>query len=327
MDNKSNIPQFTGAEYNSWASKIQYALIEKNLHSVVFDFRGTARKPCPAVIGSLTQAEIDEYFDLDLKASIFLINHLDESVFDRVARAHCELAFEMWNFLNSRYGECCKHCGATGHELEHCHKKQMDLEAAAEFAASSENEISSFAYSACSGQASSSDTDLNSLVLLDSGTTSVECFAEDSFSQNTGSALPAPTVEKAGEVAESESVAQAIAGEYTSHTISMDIIARNSSRVSACDSRKDLKYTNSLVKRSDSICIGIDIPTYNPGRNSMTALHPLRFLPSEAYFIKSSSYKASPERCKTIRNDPPNRFQKSVVGGGGVSNGMLGSIH
>ena len=55
MDSKSNIPQFTGAAYNSWAYKIQYGLVEKRLISAVCDFKGRAMVACPVPITPLAQ--------------------------------------------------------------------------------------------------------------------------------------------------------------------------------------------------------------------------------------------------------------------------------
>ena len=57
-DKKNMIPQFTGAAYQSWAFKLQFGLVEKDLHTVVCDFKGRVRKPCPAVIERLTQGEL-----------------------------------------------------------------------------------------------------------------------------------------------------------------------------------------------------------------------------------------------------------------------------
>ena len=58
MADRSTIPQFTGAAYQGWAYKVRYGLMEKDLHSCVFGFRGGARTPCPVLIPLLTQAEL-----------------------------------------------------------------------------------------------------------------------------------------------------------------------------------------------------------------------------------------------------------------------------
>lgn len=58
VDNKSTIPQFTRAAYQSWAFKLKFSLIEKGVHTVVCDFNGRARKPCPASIERLTRGEL-----------------------------------------------------------------------------------------------------------------------------------------------------------------------------------------------------------------------------------------------------------------------------
>lgn len=139
------IHEFTGAEYQEWASKMQHALIEKDLHSMVFDFRGMARKPRPAVVGPLTkakivtrEAEIYAWDKLDLRAQIFIVNHLGFSPCSHVARRRCEHAYETWNVSSSLCGEVCNHCGMAGHASEDCHKRSVDLDGAAEFAARSE---------------------------------------------------------------------------------------------------------------------------------------------------------------------------------------------
>ena len=126
-----------------------YALIERDLHFVVFNLCERARNPCSAVIGPLTQAvlnsfptsrmhvendgdaeiimrevEIEKWLDLDPRALIFIINHLIDSQCAQIARACCTHAYGTWNTLNSFYGERCEHCGAASHESEHCHQRQ-----------------------------------------------------------------------------------------------------------------------------------------------------------------------------------------------------------
>lgn len=128
MTDRSTIPQFTGAAYQGWAYKVQYGLIEKELHSVVFAFRGRPRTPCPALITPLTQGElsdtyppdarvaalrdnefeisqrnidIDLWLDLDLKAQSFIVKYLGASEHTHVR--NCNYAWEMWAALKSFY--------------------------------------------------------------------------------------------------------------------------------------------------------------------------------------------------------------------------------
>ena len=92
---RSTIPQFSGAAYQSWVYKVQFGLIEKEVHSVVFNYRGRARTPCPAVIEPLPRQalltldedaidqyeidvkiredEIDAWMAMDLKAQSFIV--------------------------------------------------------------------------------------------------------------------------------------------------------------------------------------------------------------------------------------------------------------
>ena len=57
-EERSTIPIFNGAAYNHWAYRVQYGLIDKELHECVFEFHGP-RIPCPALIPQLTQDELD----------------------------------------------------------------------------------------------------------------------------------------------------------------------------------------------------------------------------------------------------------------------------
>ena len=120
---RSTIPQFTGAAYQSWAYKVQFGLIEKEVHSVVFDFRGRARTPCPAVIEPLSsqalrtldsdaivqmqieektrESEIDAWMAMDLKAQAFIVKYLGAS--EHTHTRNCQFAYEMWDSLKSFY--------------------------------------------------------------------------------------------------------------------------------------------------------------------------------------------------------------------------------
>ena len=120
---RSTIPQFTGAAYQSWAYKVQFGLIEKEVHSVVFNFRGRARTPCPVVIEPLShqalltldedaidqqkaevktrEDEIDAWMTMDLKAQSFIVKYLGAS--EHTHTRSCQFAYEMWDSLKSFY--------------------------------------------------------------------------------------------------------------------------------------------------------------------------------------------------------------------------------
>ena len=52
------ILQHLGTTYQSWAIKLQFRMVEKDLHTVVCEFKGRAQEPCPVVIERLTQGEL-----------------------------------------------------------------------------------------------------------------------------------------------------------------------------------------------------------------------------------------------------------------------------
>ena len=54
MSDKSQIPQFTGADYTRWAFKVKYGLADKKLHQVVMDWDNLLRRCRSAVILPLT---------------------------------------------------------------------------------------------------------------------------------------------------------------------------------------------------------------------------------------------------------------------------------
>ena len=128
MADRSTIPQFTGAAYQGWAYKVRYGLMEKDLHSCVFGFRGGARTPCPVLIPLLTQAEllalpstdeganavsaniavsansqrdVDAWLLMDMKAQAFIVKYLGASEHTHVR--NCVYAYEMWESLRSFY--------------------------------------------------------------------------------------------------------------------------------------------------------------------------------------------------------------------------------
>ena len=58
-ETKSTIPQFMRAAYQSWATKLQYGLVEKEVIEWVCEFKEMSRVHCPALITPLTQGDID----------------------------------------------------------------------------------------------------------------------------------------------------------------------------------------------------------------------------------------------------------------------------
>ena len=54
MSNRSQIPQFTGADYTGWAFKVKYGLADKKLHRLVMDWDSLLRRCRPDVILPLT---------------------------------------------------------------------------------------------------------------------------------------------------------------------------------------------------------------------------------------------------------------------------------
>ena len=54
MSDKSQIPQFTGADYTGWAFTVKYGLADKKLHRVVMDWDSLLRRCRPIVILPLT---------------------------------------------------------------------------------------------------------------------------------------------------------------------------------------------------------------------------------------------------------------------------------
>ena len=126
-EERSTIPIFNGAAYNHWAYRVQYGLIDKELHEVVFEFHGP-RIPCPAPIPLLTQAELDSlpvtvvvadairvnglnvgaketkikaWLKIDMKAQAYIVKHLGPSQQSHVR--NCRYAHEMWDSLKKFY--------------------------------------------------------------------------------------------------------------------------------------------------------------------------------------------------------------------------------
>lgn len=101
-DTNKNIFQFSGAEYTSWALKVQFGLFQKRLIRTVMDFKGQRRIVCLAPIppmaqGALSilpvgdknaardahtaniddrQTEIDTWIEKDLDAQAFLVQYV-----------------------------------------------------------------------------------------------------------------------------------------------------------------------------------------------------------------------------------------------------------
>ena len=57
MSDKSQIPQFTEADYTRWAFKVKYGLADKKRHRVVMDWDNLLRRRRPVVILPLTADE------------------------------------------------------------------------------------------------------------------------------------------------------------------------------------------------------------------------------------------------------------------------------
>lgn len=126
-ETKTTIPQFTGAEYQSWSYRMIYGLHEKKLVDIVCDFKGRTRKPCPALIMHFSDAElnnidvadrgqavrernaeivasqnlIDAWFDKDLDAQAFIVKYLGSS--EQTHVRSCDYAFQMWDALKKYY--------------------------------------------------------------------------------------------------------------------------------------------------------------------------------------------------------------------------------
>ena len=128
MADWSTIPLITSAAYQGWAYKVRYGLMEKDLHSCVFGFRGGARTPCPVLILLLTQEkfdalpqtvvradvvsanivvvansqiDVDAWLFMDIKAQAFIVKYLGASEHTHVR--NCVFAYEMWETLRSFY--------------------------------------------------------------------------------------------------------------------------------------------------------------------------------------------------------------------------------
>ena len=71
MSDKSQIPQFTGADYTRWAFKVKYGLADKKLHRVVMDWDSRLRRRRPDVILPLTPDNELQFtargFDVDVE--------------------------------------------------------------------------------------------------------------------------------------------------------------------------------------------------------------------------------------------------------------------
>lgn len=124
---RSTIPEFSGAAYQSWATKLQYGLVEKELIEWVCEFKEMPRVHCPALITPLTQGDIDalpenakraairendaniqtaanahkEWKKSDLKAQAFIVKYLGVGELTHIR--HCNFAYEMWDVLKRFY--------------------------------------------------------------------------------------------------------------------------------------------------------------------------------------------------------------------------------
>lgn len=129
MDEYSNknIFQFTGAEYKSWALKVQFGLFQKRLIRTVMDFKDLPRIVCPARIPPMAQGalalipatdrsaardahtesiserdlEIEQWTMKDYDAQAFLVQYVGARQQTHIR--NCSTAFEMWEALKSYY--------------------------------------------------------------------------------------------------------------------------------------------------------------------------------------------------------------------------------
>ena len=126
-DNKT-IFQFTGAEYASWALKVQYGLFQKRLIHTVMDFKGQRRITCPARIPPMAQGalalittanartttrnahavqiinrdeEIHKWIEKDLDAQAFLVQYIGTRQHTHIR--NCDTSYEMWESLKAFY--------------------------------------------------------------------------------------------------------------------------------------------------------------------------------------------------------------------------------
>ena len=113
-DHVSAIHQFTGADYAGWAYKVRYGLMEKDLYSCVFEFRGEARVPCPVLITLLTQAKLDSYPRGTNMAEVQRDNN--------AAHRSSKIAFDAWMLMDMKaQAFIVKYLGASEHtHTRHC---------------------------------------------------------------------------------------------------------------------------------------------------------------------------------------------------------------
>ena len=125
--NQSNIPEFTGSSYTTWALKIQYGLSRERLISAVCDFKGRPRTTCLDRINPLAQGvllllpmeeredarnahnldmvrndeSIQKWLDMDLDAQSFRVKFMGDS--EQIHIRGCDTAHEMWTNLKIFY--------------------------------------------------------------------------------------------------------------------------------------------------------------------------------------------------------------------------------
>ena len=129
MTDRSQIPQFTGADYTGWAFKIKYGLADKKLHRLVMDWDSLPRKCRPNVILPLTPdnelqfsargidvdveilvrqqqisqqlLELEKWDEDNLAAMSYIVKHLGPSELTHVT--DCTTAAGMWEALRTFY--------------------------------------------------------------------------------------------------------------------------------------------------------------------------------------------------------------------------------
>ena len=125
MSNRSQIPQFTGADYTGWAFKVKYGLADKKLHRVVMDWDSLLRRCRPDIIMPLTPEnelqlvargidvgvekttreqqisqqlpQLEKWDEDNLAAMSYIVKHLDPSELTHVT--DCTIAAGMWEAL------------------------------------------------------------------------------------------------------------------------------------------------------------------------------------------------------------------------------------
>ena len=129
MSDRSQIPQFTGADYTGWAFEVKYGLADKKLHRLVMDWDSMPRRCRPDVILPLTPdnelqfaargidvdveilvtehqiseqlLQLEKWDEDNLAAMFYILKHLGPSELTHVT--DCTTAAGMWDALRKFY--------------------------------------------------------------------------------------------------------------------------------------------------------------------------------------------------------------------------------